>query len=372
MPDSRRGGDDLLGVFYTGGTTGQSKGVMLSHANIMASALGSLATGQFTTPGGRLLHAAPMFHLADLATWVAALITGGTHVIIPGFSPELVLSAIEEHHVTDVLLVPTMIQALADFADAPRYDVSGLNRLIYGGSPMPESLFARARELFPSTGFVQAYGMTELAPVATLLLPADHDVAELNRSAGRAAPHAEVRILDSAGDEVGPGTVGEIVVRGDHVMRGYWRRPEETAAALRGGWMHTGDAGYMDERGFLFVVDRIKDMIITGGENVYSAEVENALALHPAVATCAVIGLSDEQWGERIHAIVVLAPGASATAEELRELCRGHLPRYKVPRSVEFVSSLPVSGPGKVAKRLLRDERRSAAMAPNADDRGHT
>ena len=358
MADSRRGGGDLFGIFYTGGTTGQAKGVMLSHANVLASALGSLATGQFATPGGRLLHAAPMFHLADLATWVAMLIAGGSHVMVPGFTPAAVLSAIDRHQVTDVLLVPTMIQLLVDFPDAARYDVSSLRRLLYGGSSMPESLLPRARKLFPQAGFVQAYGMTELAPVATLLLPADHDAPELARSAGRAAPHAEVRIVDRGGGEAPRGTVGEIVVRGDHVMVGYWERPGETADALRDGWLHTGDGGYMDQHGYVYLVDRIKDMIISGDENVYSAEVETALARHPAVASCAVVGLPDAQWGERVHAIVVLRPGAGATVDELREFCRGHIAGYKIPRSVEFVASLPVSGVGKILKRQLRDERR--------------
>lgn len=357
MPDSRRGGDDLFGVFYTGGTTGRPKGVMLTHANMLTSALGSLATGEFVTPGGRLLHTAPMFHLADLATWTATLVAGGTHVIVPGFTPAGVLAAIERQRVTDVLLVPTMIQLLVDFPDAARFDVSSLNHLIYGGSPMPEALLARARRMFPRTGFVQAYGMTELAPVATLLLPADHADPGLAHAAGRAAPHAEIRIVDTDGADVPRGVVGEIAVRGDHVMRGYWRRPEETAACLIDGWMHTGDAGFMDLRGYLFVVDRLKDMIISGDENVYSAEVESALASHPAVAVCAVIGLPDERWGERVHAIVVLTPEATVTGDELREHCRGQLAGYKIPRSVEFVDALPVSSAGKVLKQQLRDRR---------------
>lgn len=357
IADSCRGNSELFGIFYTGGTTGRSKGVMLTHANVIASALGCLATGQFLTPEGRLLHAAPMSHLADLATWVAALIGGGTHVMVPGFTPSGVLAAIEQHRVTDVLLVPTMIQLLVDFPDAARYEVASLSRLIYGGSCMPEALLSRARKMFPRVEFVQAYGMTELAPVATLLMPADHDVPQLARSAGRAAPHAEVRVVDNEDSEVPRGTVGEIVVRGDHVMVGYWQRPQETSAALRNGWMHTGDAGHMDERGYVFVVDRLKDMIISGGENVYSAEVENVLALHPAVAACAVIGLPDEQWGERVHAVVVLAPHTHATADELRQFCRQYLAGYKIPRSVEFATTLPISDGGKVLKRQLREER---------------
>jgi acyl-CoA synthetase (AMP-forming)/AMP-acid ligase II len=357
MADSRRGDGELFGIFYTGGTTGRSKGAMLTHANVIASAFGSLATGRFVTPGGRLLHAAPMFHLADLATWIAMLIAGGTHVIVPGFTPDGVLRAMDRRRVTDVLLVPTMLQLLVDHPGADRFDVSSLAHLIYGGSPMPAALLARARRMFPRAGFVQAYGMTELAPVATLLLPDEHDRPELAGSAGRAAPHAQVLVVDADDAEVPRGVVGEIVVRGDHMMSGYWRRPDETAAALRGGWMHTGDAGYLDERGYLFVVDRIKDMIISGGENVYSAEVEDVLSLHPAVVACAVIGLPDEQWGERVHAVVVRVAGTDATGEELREFCRERLAGYKIPRSVEFVAAMEVSGAGKVLKRRLRDER---------------
>jgi acyl-CoA synthetase (AMP-forming)/AMP-acid ligase II len=359
MADACRGGGELFGVFYTGGTTGEPKGVMLTHANLLASAWGSLATGQFVTPGGRLLHAAPMFHLADLATWVASLLTGGTHVMVPGFTPAGVLAAVERHRVTDVLLVPTMIRMLADFPDAGRFDVSSLARLIYGGSPMPDTVLVRARKMFPGAGLTQAYGMTELAPVATLLLPDDHDRPELSGSAGRAAPHAQVRIVDGDDREVPRGTAGEIVVRGDHVMRGYWQRPDDTAAAVRDGWMHTGDIGQMDEYGYVFVVDRVKDMIISGGENVYSVEVENALALHPAVAACAVIGLPDDRWGERVHALVVPAPEAEVTGAELGDFCRAHLAEYKIPRGVEFVAALPVSAAGKVLKRELRDQRRS-------------
>jgi acyl-CoA synthetase (AMP-forming)/AMP-acid ligase II len=364
IDDSRRGGDDLFGIFYTGGTTGRSKGVMLTHANITASALGSLATGQFITPGGRLLHAAPMFHLADLATWTAMLVTGGTHVILPEFTPVGVLSSVEEHQITDVLLVPTMIRLLVDYPQADRFDVSRLNHLIYGGSPMASAVLERARKTFAEAGFVQAYGMTELAPVATLLLPADHDLPELAWSAGRAAPHCELRIVGTDGAEQPRRAVGEIIARGDHVTPGYWQRPDESARALRDGWMHTGDAGFMDERGFVYVVDRIKDMIISGGENVYSAEVERALSAHPAVAASAVIGLPDEQLGERVHALVVLAPEADATPGELREFCRQQLAGYKIPRAVEVVDALPISAAGKVLKRQLRHERRHGTGRP--------
>lgn len=352
VEDARRGGDQLLGLYYTGGTTGTPKGVMLSHRNLLTSALGSLATGDFIGPRGRLLHAAPMFHLADGAAWTAGQLVGATHVIVPMFSPAAVLSAITEHAVTDTLLVPTMIQLLVDHPDLASHDLTGMQHIVYGASPIADSVLERARKAFPRAGFTQAYGMTELSPLATMLQPADHDDPALRRAAGRAAPHAEVRVVDPDDNEVPRGVVGEIVVRGDHVMLGYWQREQETASALRGGWMHTGDGGYMDERGYVFVVDRIKDMIVSGGENVYSAEVENALAKHPAVASCAVIGVPDDQWGERVHAVVVLAGAVSD--EELRTFCRSHIAGYKIPRSVEFVDALPMSGAGKILKRELR------------------
>jgi acyl-CoA synthetase (AMP-forming)/AMP-acid ligase II len=212
----------------------------------------------------------------------------------------------------------------------------------------------RARKVFPAAGFVQAYGMTELSPIATMLSPEDHDDPSLRRAAGRGASHVLVKIVDPSGDEVPSGTVGEVVVKGDNVMLGYWNKPEETAAAIRDGWMHTGDGGSMDERGYVFFVDRIKDMIITGGENVYSIEVENALAKHESVAACAVIGVADDRWGERVHGIVVLRAGASATADGLRDFCRQHIASYKIPRSVSFVDALPASGAGKILKRELR------------------
>ncbi|MCX6463491.1 MAG: long-chain-fatty-acid--CoA ligase [Pseudonocardiales bacterium] len=354
-PDAYRNGDDLAGIFYTGGTTGHPKGVMLSHANLLVSAMGTGATaGGFVVPDGRFLHAAPMFHLAAIAAWVARGIVGGTHVIVPMFTPPAVAEAIERHAVTEVLLVPTMLQMLVAHLEDEPADLGGVRHVVYGASPISEALLARAEKHFPSAGFTQAYEMTELAPVATVLTPDDHADPTLRRSAGRAVTSAEVRIVDADDVEVPRGTVGEVVVRGGSVMLGYWNRPEETAAALRGGWMHTGDAGRMDERGYVFIVDRLKDMIVTGGENVYSAEVENVLAAHPAVAACAVIGVPDDEWGERVHAVVVLAPGATATPDELRDHCAARIAGYKCPRSVDFTDALPVSPAGKVLKRDLR------------------
>ncbi|MGB9302507.1 MAG: AMP-binding protein, partial [Mycobacterium sp.] len=270
VEDTRTGGNELLGVFYTGGTTGHPKGVMLTHNNVLTSSMGGLASGHFITPHGRLLHIAPLFHLAGIGAWAAGALVGSTNVIVPAFSSAEVLTAIAEHHVTDTLLVPTMIQMLVDDPAVGDYDLSSMLHLVYGASPISEALLERARKVFPAVGFTQGYGMTELSPTATLLTPADHDDPALRRSAGRAAPHVEVRIVDPEGREVPRGEVGEVVVRGDNVMLGYWNRPDDTAAAVRNGWMHTGDGGRMDENGYVFIVDRIKDMIITGGENVYS------------------------------------------------------------------------------------------------------
>jgi acyl-CoA synthetase (AMP-forming)/AMP-acid ligase II len=364
VDDMRRGGGDLLGVFYTGGTTGPPKGVMLSHDNVLTSALGSLAYGQFISSGGRVLHAAPMFHVADLGSWISGNLANATHVFVPSFSSAGVAAAISEYRVTDLLLVPTMIQMLVDDPAIARYDLSSVRHVQYGASPIAEAVLDRARRLMPGAAFIQGYGMTELAPTATMLLSDDHDEPSLRRSAGRAAPHVEVRVVDDNDDEVPRGTVGEVVARGDNVMLGYWEREADTTAALRGGWMHTGDMGSMDDDGYLFVVDRLKDMIITGGENVYSAEVENALASHPAVATSAVIGVPDEQWGECVHAVIALQPQTVVSEEELRAHCRGLIAGYKIPRSVEFVDALPMSGAGKVLKRDLRSRLRSENGPP--------
>ncbi|GGM89191.1 long-chain-fatty-acid--CoA ligase [Dactylosporangium sucinum] len=356
VEDRGRGGDDLYGVFYTGGTTGDPKGVMLSHHACLASAMGSLVTTDILGRGGVLLHAAPMFHLADIAAWNIGNLTGSTHVMVPSFTPTGVIEAIEKHKVTDTLLVPTMIQMLVEAPQAAGADLSSVRHVLYGASPISETVLANARATISNASFTQAYGMTELAPVATLLTAEDHQDPSLARSCGRPAAQSELRIVDADDNELPRGEVGEIVVRGDHVMTGYWNNPKETEAALRNGWMHTGDAGYMNERGYVFLVDRIKDMIITGGENVYSVEVENAVAKHPSVAQVAVVGLPDERWGERVHAVVVPRENASVTLEEIQDFCRPMIAGYKLPRSLALVDALPISGTGKILKRELRKQ----------------
>jgi acyl-CoA synthetase (AMP-forming)/AMP-acid ligase II len=253
-----------------------------------------------------------------------------------------------------------MIQMLVDHPAMSRpRDLSTLRTVVYGASPISESGLDRAMAALPGVGFVQAYGMTELAPLATVN-PACYHTAEGRklgklRSAGRAGYCVELRIVDGDDRELPRGTVGEVVVRGPNVMQGYWNQPQLTARAVRDGWMHTGDGAWMDEDGFIFIVDRLKDMIITGGENVYSAEVENALAQHPGVAACAVIGIPSAQWGESVHAVVVRKPGQDVPAEALIAHCKTQIAGYKCPRSVDFVAALPLSGAGKVLKTKLRD-----------------
>ncbi|MBR0858034.1 acyl-CoA synthetase [Bradyrhizobium liaoningense] len=358
IPDAMRQRDDLAGIFYTGGTTGRSKGVMLSHGNLMANALNALGEGLWPS-SAVYLHAAPMFHLANGAAMYSVLLSGGSNVVIQGFTPDGVAAAIEKERITDVLLVPTMIQMFVDHPTLGSYDLSSLKRITYGASPISDAVLTRAIRALPNTEFTQAYGMTELSPIATLLHWKEH-IGEgrakgRHRAAGRATFGCEVKVVDAEDRIVSPGSVGEIAVRGDVVMMGYWERPEETARAVIDGWMHTGDGGYMDADGFVYVVDRVKDMIISGGENVYSAEVENALAQHPAVAQCAVIGIPSERWGEQVHAIVALKSGASAAPGELIEFCKTLIAGYKCPRSVDVSSTpLPLSGAGKILKRELR------------------
>ncbi len=359
VPDALRRGDDLAGIFYTGGTTGFPKGVMLSHTNLCISGLAARAEG-LARPGGTYLHAAPMFHLADMGLAFPHWVEGNTHSVIPIFDPARVLDTIEQHRVTNLCLVPTMIQMMLDHPSmGPHRDLSSLRTVFYGASAVPDALLLRAQKAIPQAEVFQGFGMTELAPVATIL-PSSY-LSEEGRKygklgcSGRATFCTEVRVVDGEGKEVPRGTVGEIIVRGPNVMQGYWNKPELTAAAVRDGWMFTGDGGRMDGEGFITVVDRLKDMIKTGGENVFSAEVENALAKHPGVSASAVIAIPSEQWGEAVHAVVVRAAGHDVSADELMAHCKTLIAGYKSPRSIDFVDALPVSGAGKILKTKLRE-----------------
>ncbi|MBI3284367.1 MAG: long-chain-fatty-acid--CoA ligase [Burkholderiales bacterium] len=357
MEDNCGSDGDLAGIFYTGGTTGFPKGVMLTHASIHASAMAIAADA--IGYDAILLHAAPMFHAADFALSMAQCIRGGAHTFVPAFNPAGVLETIQAERVTHTIWVPTMVQMVADFPEIKNYDVSSLQTIVYGASPMNERVLERAMQALPGAGFIQAYGMTELSPVASILPPYHHTEEGRKsgkmRSAGRTALCSRIKIVDEEGAEVPRGTVGEVIVQGANVMKGYWNKPAETAAAVRDGWMHTGDGGYMDEDGFIFIMDRMKDMIISGGENVYSSEVENAITQHPAVAASAVIGIPDEKWGELVHAVVVRKAGAEVSDAELIAHCKQRIAGYKCPRSVAFVAALPVSGAGKILKKDLRE-----------------
>ena len=349
------GRDSLSGIFYTGGTTGRAKGVMLSHGNHVANTL-QYITMVGAVPDTVYLHAAPMFHIADALYVYAITHIGGRHIFIPRFEAQACARSLQDHAVTDVILVPTMIQMLLEQEGFKEFDLSRLQRMFYGASPMPEAVALDLMRKLPWVAACQLYGQTESAPLLTALESRYHtaDGGRL-RSAGRALPATEIKIVDAQDHELPHGEVGEIVVRSPNVMLGYWGREDATREVLRDGWLHTGDAAYMDADGFIFISDRLKDMIISGGENVYSTEVENAMYQHPEVAQCAVIGVPDDKWGERVHAIVVPRPGRNPAPAELIAHCRRLIADYKCPRSVSFrEEALPLSGAGKVLKTELR------------------
>jgi acyl-CoA synthetase (AMP-forming)/AMP-acid ligase II len=357
IPDAMRSGADLAAVMYTGGTTGLPKGVMLTHANLYINALS--ANTAATRPTEAVgINIAPMFHVGGVSLAIQLMTRLCKQIVLPAFDEIAVLEAIHKEGGTETFLVPTMIKRVIEHPRFAEYDVSRLALVLYGAAPIDEALLTQAMRALPGADFCQVYGMTELAPVVTVLPAWIHRQAQQSdklRSAGRPVPIAELRIVDEDGRPVANGTAGEIVVRGPMVMQGYWGKPEQTAEAVREGWMHTGDGGYIDKDGYLHVVDRIKDMVVTGGENVYSAEVENVITQLPQVSMCAVIGIPDEQWGERVHAVVVLRPGQQINAEEITAFCRQRIAGYKCPRSVEFVAQIPLSAAGKMLKYALRE-----------------
>ena len=357
-PDAYRKNDDLAGIFYTGGTTGFPKGVMLTHANVWASAI-ALVSCIGLSDDDRVLHAAPMFHLADGAMTQGGMLAGSTHIFIPMFTPAATIQAIDEKKATHALLVPVMIQMVINDPSVKTADLSSLKFVLYGASPITESVLIQAMNTLPQADFAQGYGQTELAPLATMLSPKYHTTegpfAGKLKSAGQAIPCVEIKIADKEGASLPLGEIGEIAVRGPNAMKGYWNKPEETAVSLRDGWVHTGDAGYMDDEGFVFLVDRVKDMIVSGGENVYSAEVENAVNNHPAVEQVVVIGIPSEEWGEQVHAEVILKAGQTATVEDIIAKTKEYIANYKCPRSVTFrTEPFPLSGAGKLLKRDVR------------------
>ncbi len=355
--DVRLGGDALAIILYTGGTTGFPKGVMLSHANLWTASVARLAQ----IPGaGTSLLATPLFHVAGLGRLVGMLVHGHGCVVEPQFRPAQVLQAIAEQGVCEVMLVPSMLQMLLDHPDFDAARLGALQRIVHGAAPMPRALLLRAMQALPRVDFVCAYGMTETAAAAAVNGPyrldnhAEH-AAHL-AAVGRAGWGCELRIVGPDGQALPVGQAGEICVRGPSVMLGYWRQPDATAQVLRQGWMHTGDGGWMDEDGYVYLADRIKDMIITGGENVYSLEVEAVLMRHPAVALCAVVGRPSAEWGEAVHAVVVPRPGQLPDAQSLRAYCHDHLAGFKCPKTLDIVEALPLSPTGKILKNRLREQ----------------
>ena len=345
--------DAVLALIYTSGTTGRPKGVALTHASAMAD-VDHVNYWMPYRERGVYLHAAPMFHIADFPLMFAAPAVGAAQVTLPKFSAESFCVTVERERVTHTVLVPTMINLLTQYADLKTYDLGRLEVLGYGGSPMAPELIRRTRQVLPHVKLVQVYGLSETGFLTGLQ---DHEHTEARLlSCGRPCPGVDLRVVDEWGQELATGDSGEIVTRGANVMRGYWNDPQDTLAAFRNGMFRTGDVGYQDADGYVFIQDRLKDMIVSGGENVYSGEVEAVLYTHPAVREAAVFGVPDPKWGELVMACVVLKPGQALTVEELTAYCRRSLASYKVPRRVEFSDTdLPKSGSGKILKRVLRE-----------------
>ena len=353
--------DQLAHLYYTSGTTGRPKGVMLSHKNVCLHALAAIAELKITDRDN-WIHVAPLFHLADAWATFAVTWVGGKHIIIPDFDPEYILSTLEKEKITITNLVPTMLNALINDQRVSAYDYSSLRALLSGGAPIAPELVKQIIQTF-KCDYIQTYGLTETSPYLTLSilkenlqrLPEEEQFA-FKAKTGRPFMGVNLKVVREDGTEVKADglEVGEIIVTGDTVTTGYWNLPQETAKSLRDGWLYTGDLAVMDQEGYVDIVDRKKDMIITGGENVYSIEVENVLYAHPAVLEAAVIGVPDPKWGEAVKAFVVLKAGHSASEPEIIRFCKDNLAGYKAPKSVDFIDELPKTGSGKIFKKGLK------------------
>jgi acyl-CoA synthetase (AMP-forming)/AMP-acid ligase II len=360
-PDVHVSKDDPLIIFYTSGTTGVPRGALYTHGRKLDNTrIKALEMG--TKAGDRHLMVLPFFHIGgDSHVWPFFLV-GGCNVIMAqkSFDPEPILQTIQEEKVTDMQIVPTQLNALLSTQGLEAYDLSSLNRIYYAASPMPVELLRRAMAVFGPI-FAQGYGQTESGPQIATLHKEAHEVLDrpaeeqiVLGSCGQPSLGVHVRVVDEKNNDVAPGTVGEIIAHSDSIMVEYWNRPKETGETIIDGWLHTGDLAYYDEKGFIYIVDRKKDMIVTGGENVYSREVEDVLYKHPAIAEVAVIGIPDPSWVERVHAVAVLRPNTMATESEIIGFCKEHLASYKAPKSVEFVETLPKNPQGKILKKEIR------------------
>jgi len=347
--------DTLAGLFYTGGTTGKSKGVMLTHQNLMANAT-QVQLAQPLFEDDRYLTIAPMFHAAGIYCALTLVWVGASNIILPGFSPDASLDLIASEKCTSLIAVPTMLAAMVEAQAVEPRDTSSLRWISHGASPVALEVLRRTDQLF-GCELIHLYGATELSPLATIFRHEERFLDDARaKSCGQAPPGVQLRIVDPGGAVLATGETGEVAVKGPNVMAGYWNKPEQTADALiDGGWYRSGDVGYLDADGYLFLVDRAKDMIVTGGENVYCTEVEDALYDHASVLEATVFGVPDPQWGEAVHAVVVLRDGTEATEQDLIVHCKSTIASYKIPKSVSFQTEpLPKSGPGKVLKRVLR------------------
>lgn len=362
-PGIQVGKDDPFIIFYTSGTTGVPRGALYTHfRKLNNTRIKALEMG--VKPGDRHIMVLPFFHIGgDSHVW-PFFIVGGCNVIIAqkSFQPEAVLRTIQNEKATDLQIVPTQLNALVSCQDLKAYDLSSLRRIYYAASPMPIELLRRGLSVFGPI-FSQGYGQSESGPQVCSLPRKAHQVLDkpaeeqkVLSSCGQPSLGVHVRVVDETNTDVAPGIVGEIIAQSDSIMECYWRRPDETKEAIRDGWLHTGDMGFYDEKGFIYLVDRKKDMIVSGGENVYSREVEDVLYMHPAVGEAAVIGIPDPVWVERVHALVVLNPDAEATEEEIINFCKKRIAHFKAPKGVEFVESLPKSPQGKIVKKEIRQK----------------
>jgi acyl-CoA synthetase (AMP-forming)/AMP-acid ligase II len=361
-PQANLQGDDLAHLYYTSGTTGKPKGVMLTHGNVSVHALTAVGEMQLSDRD-TWAHVAPMFHLADAWASFAFTWVGGRHVFLPYFEAGEVLATIQKEKVTCSNLIPTMLNMMVNHPQVQDFDYSSLRFIASGGAPMAPETVRRLVEAF-GCDYIQTYGMTETSPYLTFSLPKAHmndlpedELLKVKSRTGRPSIGVELKVVREDGTPVDPDDqeVGEIIVRGPIVTPGYWNRPDATAEAIRDGWLYTGDLAVIDAEGYVNIVDRKKDMIVTGGENVYSTEVEYVLYEHPAVAECAVIGVPNEKWGEAVQAFVVLKPDAQAAEQELIDFVKERLARYKAPKSVKFIDAIPKTGSGKIYKKGLKE-----------------